>query len=110
MFNHARRAVFGPSLTEQVLLVTKNHFLDRPEHWTKGKSFDKETNSYCLSGALTAAVEVVDGYNEGLLSKVLNCVSDLVPYHSILHFNDEPETTYDDIMVVLDEAIAKAPR
>lgn len=90
--------------------------LDGGKNWIKG-SYVGEGDGVCLSMACTLVERYLDDFNvlaigviEARIGKIIaeqyfDRVDDLAQFNaSIPVFNDHPDTTWDDIEVVLDKA------
>lgn len=70
----------------------------------KGQYYDKNTNSYCLLGALNAAVVRMHNLSH------IPLLNDSTTYHRITEFSDLETTTKEDVIRVLTDAIKLAER
>ena len=122
-------------MTTRELLLKAREIIAKPEHWSKGAncrdadgepchpSDDSKAVSWCLYGAVDriglllpeegdealarahtvacrALTGVIERRKRGMLGR---------QYTGPAGFNDAPETTHDDVLAVLDEAIEEAP-
>jgi hypothetical protein len=96
------------------VLVRARERLSRPENWIKGDyAKDLGGNSvcsdsysavcWCILGAI--GDDTLEG-NEEVIHHTLKTLQALTPAYSVPDFNDDPNTTYEDVIRVLDKAIA----
>ena len=119
-----------PSKVSSVL-VKARQILDKPDAWIKGqltghnggnipttslsdvrtREFLAEADVVCLVGAVHKACVELDLIDNDLLDRSMLLLSRTVALHHktcAIFFNDDPETTHDDVLDVLDLAIHKA--
>jgi hypothetical protein len=93
------------------VLVRARERLSRPENWIKGGyAKDLGGNSVC-SDSYSAVCWCIFGAIgedtfEGNEEVIHHTLKTLTPAYSVLDFNDDPNTTYEDVIRVLDKAIA----
>ena len=92
--------------------------LSDPEHWTKGVyarnkdgkhvyAVSEEAQSFCMVGAMRVVTQEVDD----AIVQVRRTLNPFIPPspsgdNDIVFFNDNPATTHDDVMKVINTAIA----
>lgn len=94
-------------------LIAARALIDTPEKWGKD-GYEPTPGCYCLAGAIfTAKGESFNPWKENnspeakAIEEALNELHDgLSPWRSYVDYNDDPETTHADIMVLFDSAIA----
>jgi hypothetical protein len=98
-------------------------------HWTKGRQYVKEdlVDKYCLLGALRHAAGLnyayyayqdfdMSCYDSDAAREAVNLLAPLLPvvgdstyrFPWVTVFNDQPGTTHQDVLNVLDKALAEA--
>ncbi len=95
--------------------------LDTPEHWCQGRLYDYEREAYCLMGALNKACFNDWRWHYSTQSEhiryILNDLSrgkDLGDYYDsedpeylAVEFNNAPSTTFEDVKLMLEEALTR---
>jgi hypothetical protein len=113
--------LFGEPVAEPVaepvkpieILRTARGLISVPDKWTKG-SWDTGSQM-CLSGAINRAATGVDGSDSPksgptreAWQAARDAVQDAIPgRQEIINFNDTPERTHEQVLAVLDKAIAE---
>lgn len=102
-----------------LLLRAARSVIATDDKWYKGKQVhvNKDGNScYCAVGALKRACEIIGDYSAytGALTELDNVVKGFWPItgsevgSTLIAYNDNQRTTHKGIMLVFDEAIARA--
>lgn len=96
-------------------LIAAKALIDTPEKWGKD-AYEPSAGCYCMAGAIFAAKG--EGFNPwkennspeaNAIENALNEINDgLSPWRSYVDYNDDQETTHEDIMHLFDLAIEAA--
>ena len=109
------------------ILTKARELISEPDRWVKGAySLDKNFNhvsrndpkacKWCLTGAVEAATDMLMPspsrtefyiYESREAKRVLLKMSDLANFYSIGHWNDHPDRTHEEVIDLLDRAIAQ---
>jgi hypothetical protein len=102
------------SMKHQTILKRAKANISDPAKWHKGHYFDTAGTCMCSLGAI---IRVIDPYancydimSDGNKQLFDNVVRNLEPLDSdrVADFNDDPETSHEDIMTMFDDAISSA--
>ena len=75
--------------------------------WTKHKMYDQERQNFCLLGAFSRVGRGQNGIVFNDVQIVRKVIQQNTRYAQIVSFNDAKETTKEDILLMLDKAIAE---
>lgn len=83
--------------------------LKSPESWCQGRSGKRKNgkNQVCLHNAINLTAPKAGGGRRLLFEETIGLLGGSP---SIIHFNDSPDTTHEDIMILLDRAITQIDR
>lgn len=103
------------TIKKQILINARSLFTD-PDTWIRGFVHNKPNTAWCLLGVLNEAarrmgIGELDEPNHQAycaVSDVISkrCTPSVAFTHSLVTYNDAPETTFNDIQELLDDAIS----
>lgn len=105
-------------MKEQLKEIRK--LIENPENWTKRfyarDKFDREVYDvseeackWCLLGAINRIMRSKENYKNYLVVILIleNAIRSITNHYNIVKFNDDPKTTHEDILNLLDKCIEK---
>lgn len=84
------------------MLVEARELIAHPSQWVKGVMSNGD-GAYCSLGAVHF---LGDKYGHTTRDQAFDALEKIIPHRGIVGFNDAPETTHDDVLVMFDQAIA----
>lgn len=87
-------------------LIATKALIDTPDKWCKG-SFNGQNATHCAVGALDA-IPPYPGRRSVALSHIRSALPEQFKGRALMDYNDDPATTYADIMALFQRAIDAA--
>lgn len=88
------------------VLIGARDILNSPESWCQGRSGKHKDgkSQYCLHNAINLSAPKVGGGRRLVFEETIDLLGGSP---NIIHFNDSPDTSHKDIIVLLDKTITQ---